>query len=1013
MLCLLVSERRQDEGKSIGIGWEKLFCLICIFFSLFSLIFVCSLIEKKLFHKSWSASPNSVIQNLFKEDHSVNSFFHLHQNSDNDSLLRVQVESSIQKTTFYVSVSLMLQREVEMQDAAKKANIDPDRWASSRLFALWKEQAKETTADEITLKLDPEQTMKDYSSLKWEPWLTTCIRAYYNTGTIRIPDDCLGSEVLLALEFFGILTTSTDPFVFDSYGAYERVKIWSDYFTLRNMIASWVLDDLKGRGDCYRVWVTSPNALEMVESEFLLQVRADKATVLSGGLEDNGIALSCRLVHEMFSEKESDNRLTRETPARLREDFCEHLQRSLPPNALVTFVPDKVVVTKSSGRSTTETRCVLKIQKETTTKETPSSAELPNVDAIFSTRSKASSVASSSSENIAKMLGFHGEASNKKHLSDYEKGILGPIGTRSVDLSMGSSAIADRLGLATSNVSGHPHAPASVATGRKSISSHGSKGYPFDEPISRSRSYSSLPKRTSTNSSAVTNAALMRQSQSSAMAHSNSHPSSIEQRHPARSTPPPDERRSSPENLTERRELSDLEFLQQIDNVAPIRFINTAFGDLQSVTSGLSGPFMDDSVADSRLRQVVAATSDIPSSTVVLESCATPEINGKKMQDNPTSQPSQKSQTDDAVKPCDYWDRWLTDICAAVIPGALQERPSSPVETVTMRTNTDTAPESITETADQRIPDPAKAPFSSSNIHRAKPKKDTTGDVDASAAVDTSFQTVSVEGMTANWLRSALTDGSKHSIFDPDPKNDNAAGFAKSKTESSNPVDGFDEFIKITLSNEEKPGASLKKQAGKKVPERLPLPPRKSSTEKVSKTESNKYSSEPRGQANKPLIKNMLIHPLKQSRQEEATTIREDHGRRSSNSSQPDVAREVQERRSTISVQPDHSSMGHKVKLPIREPRRMRVPSPAIARKKSQSLVSTVPPRYPSDSSAMTPSTPYTMVTSIETKRSKNTLGSDTISSLSASHSAAVSNASGESKSSRGRSLTKRFLRNR
>lgn len=193
-------------------------------------------------------STNLSYSNDQEEGRSVVSHIRHQQASGNDGLLRVQVESCIQKTTFYVPVSLMLQREVEMQEAAKLTNISRNRWSASKLYSLWKQTKQSEDEEEITLRLTPEASMRDYSELQWKPWLTTSIRAYYNTGTIRIPEDCLGSDILLALEYFGILTSSPDTFVFDSPEALNRIKLWSSYFTHRNAIAEWVISEFRARG---------------------------------------------------------------------------------------------------------------------------------------------------------------------------------------------------------------------------------------------------------------------------------------------------------------------------------------------------------------------------------------------------------------------------------------------------------------------------------------------------------------------------------------------------------------------------------------------------------------------------------------------------------------------------------------------------------------------------------------------------------------------------------------------
>jgi hypothetical protein len=170
---------------------------------------------------------------------------------------------------FYLPVSLILRREAEMKEAAKATKVPKSRWNGSLLYRQWQEiQQKERQLEEqrhdtdsitttrstkvLTCFLHPVQSLAEAQVVSpkftwWQPWVTVCIRAYYNTGTIRIPSKCHGLEILLALEFFGILYGSTDQLAFDDSGVYQKVKHWSRYFTHRAALAQWVVDTLRQR----------------------------------------------------------------------------------------------------------------------------------------------------------------------------------------------------------------------------------------------------------------------------------------------------------------------------------------------------------------------------------------------------------------------------------------------------------------------------------------------------------------------------------------------------------------------------------------------------------------------------------------------------------------------------------------------------------------------------------------------------------------------------------------------
>lgn len=364
------------------------------------------------------ASPDAPVSGTNRESHDNAS-------CQSQTLLWIKIESSNEQTSasFCIPVSLMWQREVEMQAAARANNVGKERWTCSRIFRMWKSQCARQqqrqnpdASGEIFLRLTPEVSLQNSNSscrlFRWKPWLTMCISSYYNTGNLRIPDECTGDDILLTLEYFGILIASPDDFVFDTSHAYVRTQAWSRYFTHRAILAESLLeayDDAEIEESGYNerkanlestshfratlVWVffeegeeesvaedrfyvigkdtSSPKAKS--EKPFYDRRRsARKLTVRNNGglyglLFGRKEAKRNTTLCEEYGEEKEATTLSKEMPSRMRQDFCEHLRQSLPPWISVQFAIELVEVapickmTEQSPESTTETRPVLRI----------------------------------------------------------------------------------------------------------------------------------------------------------------------------------------------------------------------------------------------------------------------------------------------------------------------------------------------------------------------------------------------------------------------------------------------------------------------------------------------------------------------------------------------------------------------------------------------------------------------------------------------------------------------------
>lgn len=322
--------------------------------------------------QSQSTSPKSLSEELAQTEKVQNDSTPIREfeRKEENNILRVNIRSGHQVYTFSVPVSKMLRREREMREASKRARVPESQWSCSRLYGLWKvARNKEDgggegdtnvfrrSQDQITVELEPEKSMKEYSKFVWEPWLTTCLKGFYETGSIEIPERCQGPDLLITLEYLRIITVSPSVFIFSSKEPYDRIRSWSSYFTKRRTILDWLIKDYVNTGVAIRTYTTSTDSKE--GSHILLQVKGGGVDIL--GRNRNDSRLLFKVVHSLFCENNSDQMLTREVPKHIRHDFRDQLLRFLPPKTRVSFELHRVNVVKS-GLSTKEVRPVLRIE---------------------------------------------------------------------------------------------------------------------------------------------------------------------------------------------------------------------------------------------------------------------------------------------------------------------------------------------------------------------------------------------------------------------------------------------------------------------------------------------------------------------------------------------------------------------------------------------------------------------------------------------------------------------------
>jgi hypothetical protein len=417
---------------------------------------------------------------------------------------------------------------------------------------------------------------------------------------------------------------------------------------------------------------------------------------------------------------------------------------------------------------------------------------------------------------------------------------------------------------------------------------------------------------------------MKKMSQSAAMTYSN--PLAIDQSHPQRSSPPPDERHVRPENVVDKRQtISDREFLQQIDAVAPVRFVNTSFGDLMSVTSGLSGTYMEESVMEeyvpvhdvieAREVHVPARKPAVqPAPAISLEQKSSPVKLLKSLE------PIGMESGVPDLSSSNYWEKWVSSACETLFPGSLpSERPRSPTRKVTIPT-ADNAEETTGHTTGSTLPLKLRA------------SEETTVKHNTRSQAGNSCETESVEGTTPKWLCVAIE--TKKEMLQ------------QAETVVRNLSDDFDGLVKQALSSSSGESNCFPTQSKKKSksnPNKIPRP-----TNKTSGTESSvkvKNALPPRSgaraQADPSKFGALVLNHIRSV--EEAAKAGEDLKKGSSDlSSKKNLITKTE---STKTGSSSAKNMGGGLSLPPRDTvTRMRVNARSIIAHKKQSA-SAVPPR--------------------------------------------------------------------
>ncbi|GKY97208.1 hypothetical protein MPSEU_000679200 [Mayamaea pseudoterrestris] len=164
-----------------------------------------------------------------------------------------------------VTVSDLMNRERDMQSVANAYEVSHERWKTSRLFDEYRLVVHELGSDDdnVAVTLDPISFYKEHhlcEPFTWTHELTRLISDFYETGLLQVTEEIHALQLLLALEYFGILYRP-EQLVFASVQAYESIKEWSDYLAQRSFMADWIAEQiiLTAAGDNMNYYFATSN----------------------------------------------------------------------------------------------------------------------------------------------------------------------------------------------------------------------------------------------------------------------------------------------------------------------------------------------------------------------------------------------------------------------------------------------------------------------------------------------------------------------------------------------------------------------------------------------------------------------------------------------------------------------------------------------------------------------------------------------------------------------------------
>ena len=243
--------------------------------------------------------------------------------------LEVRIRGKNTSSSFSIPLNYIENREEYMNRIAVEMNLG-DQWIGSLLYR---------NKHRGQFIIDPERDIfLHYAhSLTWKPWLSSLIERFYMSKDLQlqIPDECQGSDLLLALELFGLLY-KPDQLVFDSYRSYARTKLWSEYLTQRAALASWISTAMKHGQDQFAT---------LAEGEECVLLSSKKLCVFPN---------SSGYIHSFFNFQE--------TSEDMRDDFCLFLPTLLDVDA--SFSMRQVSIRLRNGSVKHEKRAVFMVHPQ-------------------------------------------------------------------------------------------------------------------------------------------------------------------------------------------------------------------------------------------------------------------------------------------------------------------------------------------------------------------------------------------------------------------------------------------------------------------------------------------------------------------------------------------------------------------------------------------------------------------------------------------------------------------------
>ena len=204
-----------------------------------------------------------------------------------NTTVKVAIKLSNRKShEFSLPGNVILTREEEMKRIVNMINTtNSNNWSGSLIMLCLMEKmpshdhGKNPLQKEISILLKPQEE-SDYYSIVWSPKIFKSIEHFYHSGVISVFDECSGRDLILALQFLGLIYTQ-NHLTFESFGTFLAFKIWKDYVAYRKQVATWVKKRLIRYHSQHRyLFVTHPETLTY--ASFYLDGK--KCMQLDGGL---------------------------------------------------------------------------------------------------------------------------------------------------------------------------------------------------------------------------------------------------------------------------------------------------------------------------------------------------------------------------------------------------------------------------------------------------------------------------------------------------------------------------------------------------------------------------------------------------------------------------------------------------------------------------------------------------------------------------------------------------------